>query len=224
MRSLRSTVFLLLLGWAFVSALAAIFLRVWLRERQRRTVFPAGSASQLLNPMRGLLQPVRPNVELFHLEEGDTALEVGPGPGYFSIEASRVVGASGRVLCLDLQPGMATLLGERLRAARVQNVQPLVGDATRLPLAGGSVDKAFLVAVLGEVPDRPAALAELRRVLRPGGVLAFSETLTDPDYMFQDGLEDLCRAFGFEPIERKGSLLGYSMSFRAPGHRRRGAT
>ena len=217
MRAVRSLVLSALAGWALLSVLAALFARVWLRERRGRTVYPASAAAQLLHPMRARLQPVLGTLQRFHLQEGDTVLEIGPGPGYFSIEASRLAGPTGRVVCLDLQPGMAAVLRGRLRAANAGTAQPVVGDATRLPLASGSVDKAFLIAVLGEVPDRPAAIAELRRVLKPGGVLGFGETLTDPDYMFQDGLVDLCRAFGFEPLERKGSLLGYVMTFRAPG-------
>ena len=107
--------------------------------------------------------PVRQTLDRFNLDEGDTALELGPGPGYFSIEASRMIGPTGRLLCLDIQPGMAVILRERLRAEGSDG-QLVVGDAIQLPLAGGSVDKAFLVAMLGEIPDRPAALAELRRV------------------------------------------------------------
>ncbi len=120
------------------------------------------------------------------------------------------------MLCLDLQPGMAAILRERLRTEGASAAIPVVGDAMRLPLASGSVDKAFLVAMLGEIPDRPAALAELRRVLKPGGVLGFSETMSDPDYAFMSELEDLCRAYGFKRLETRGQLLGYTMTFRAP--------
>ena len=81
-----------------------------------------------------------------------------------------MVGASGRVLCLDLQPGMLQLLAPRLEANAVTNAEPVVADATRLPLADGCVDLAFLITVLGEMFYRTAALAELRRVLRPDAV------------------------------------------------------
>jgi ubiquinone/menaquinone biosynthesis C-methylase UbiE len=85
-----------------------------------------------------------------------------------------------------------------------------------LPFANRSVDVAFLVAVLGEVPDRPAALAELRRVLKPGGTLGFLETLSDPDYVFVDTMKDLCRAFGFDLVDHQRQRLGYTMTFTAP--------
>ncbi len=216
MRTLQRLLAFVTVGWAIVSALAAAGIIVWFRERNARTVFSASGAMSLLSPAREHLMPVRATLDRFHIAEGDTVLELGPGPGYFSIEASRMAGPGGRVLCLDLQPGMAAILRKRLRAEGASAAQPVVGDAMRLPIASGSVDKAFLVAMFGEIPDRPAALAELRRVLRPGGILGFSEALTDPDYAFMSELEDLCRAYGFERLETRGQLLGYTMTFRAP--------
>lgn len=221
MRTLRRLLASVIFVWGIVSGLATVAIIVWFRERDARTVFPAGSAASLLVPARRWLMPVRQTLDRFNLDEGDTVLELGPGPGYFSIEASRMVGAQGRVLCLDLQPGMAVILRERLRTEGAGSGQPIAGDAIRLPLADHSVDKAFLVAMFGEIPDRPAALAELRRVIKPGGMLAFSETFTDPDYMFVNELEDLCRAYGFERLERQRAILGYTLTFTAPKKRAR---
>jgi ubiquinone/menaquinone biosynthesis C-methylase UbiE len=176
---------------------------------------PFSEAEHLIQPGRRLIHPVRRTLERFRLKPGDAVLELGPGPGYFTIEASGIVGAEGRVLCLDIQPEMVSMLGRRLEEHGIANAHPLVGDALNLPLAESSVDAAFLVAVLGEIPDRPRALAELRRVLKPGGVLSFMETLTDPDYMFQDSLRDLCRACGFNFLDQGGQFLGYTMCFTA---------
>jgi ubiquinone/menaquinone biosynthesis C-methylase UbiE len=108
---------------------------------------------------------------------------------------------------------LADLAG-RLRQAGVANADLILADATHLPLVDDSVDAAYLVTVIGEVPDRPQALLELRRVLRSGGVLSFTESLTDPDYQFEDSLRDVCRASGFEPLEHIRGLLGYTMTFR----------
>ncbi|MFH1833750.1 MAG: class I SAM-dependent methyltransferase [bacterium] len=143
-------------------------------------------------------------------------LELGPGPGYFTVEASRMVSAEGRVVCLDIQPEMITLLRGRLDEKQVANAHPLVGDATSLPLADGSVDVAVMVTVLGEIPDRPSALAELRRVLKPGGALSISENLSDPDYQLEASVRDLCRASGFEELDCSREVMGYTMCFAAP--------
>ena len=202
--------------WGILSGLGAVAIIVWFRERNARTVFSASAAASLLVPARGWLMPVGQTLDRFNLKQGDTVLELGPGPGYFSIEASRMVGANGRVLCLDLQPAMAAILHERLRTDGASSGQPIAADAMRLPLADLSVDRALLIAMFGEIPDRPAALAELRRVIKPGGMLGFAETFTDPDYMFVSELEDLCRAFGFESLVRQPARLGYTLTFAAP--------
>ncbi|MDP2949433.1 MAG: methyltransferase domain-containing protein [Chloroflexota bacterium] len=213
MRALRVLLAVLLAGWALLS----VCLVLWLRERYGRGgPIPASQAGTLLHPLRRWVHPVRPTLEKFRLKPGYTVLEVGPGPGYFTVEASRMVGPTGRVICLDIQREMIALLRRRLDESGVANAHPVVGDATRLPLRDGSVDAAFLVAVLGEIPDRPAALRELRRVMRPGGVLSFTETLTNPDYVFQDSLRDLCRASGFEELGRSREVTGYTMTFAAP--------
>lgn len=189
----------------------------WYLERhQRRGPMPFAQAGTLRNPLRGLIHPVRRTLERAHVEPGATVLEVGPGTGYFSVEASRMIGGGGRLLCLDIQQPMLVELAEHLRGAGVINADLLLGAATRLPLAEDSVDSAYLVAVLGEVPDRPQALWELRRVLRRGGVLSITETLTDPDYQLEDSVRDVCRAVGFEPLEHTRGLLGYTMNFAVP--------
>jgi ubiquinone/menaquinone biosynthesis C-methylase UbiE len=170
----------------------------------------------LHTPLRGLVHPVGPMLEKFGLRSGMTVLELGPGNGYFSIEAARLLGSDGRLVCLDIQRPMLTDLRDRLAGAGVANAHPVLGDAHRLPLADASVDVAFLVTVLGEIPDRPQGLAELRRVLKPGGTLSITEHLTDADYQFEDTVRDLCRASGFEPGEHQRRFLGFTMNFAAP--------
>lgn len=195
---------------------AAYQVVAWFVDRYGRAgPIPYSQAGTLRSPLRPIIHPVRRTLERSHVKPGATVLELGPGTGYFSVEAARMVGPGGRLLCLDIQPPMLADLAGHLREAGVDRAELLVGDATRLPLADGSVDTAYLVAVLGEIPDRPAALFELRRVLRSGGVLSITETLTDPDYQLEDTVRDVCRAVGFEPLEHVRGLLGYMMSFRA---------
>lgn len=186
----------------------------WFAERRRREVFPAEQSDALLNPLRSRLMPARKTLERFQLTEGHTVLEVGPGPGFFTVEASRIVGPAGRIICLDLQRGMIERLNARLAEADVRNADALVGDAMRLPLRDASVNRAFLVTVLGEIPDMPAALGELRRVLVPGGVLAIDETLRDPDYVRLSTLREMCAAAGLEEAAYHRSPLGYTACFR----------
>ena len=166
--------------------------------------------------------PVAATLERFDIRPGQTVLELGPGPGYYSIEASRMLGPEGRLLCLDIQRGMLDVLARRLAEAGADNVGLAVADAMHLPLATASVDRAFLVTVLGEVPDPDAALAELRRVLKPGALLGFCESLGDPDIVFLGKLRNLCGRQGFEEVACYRNPLGYTAVFRAPPELRRG--
>lgn len=209
--------FIVCAAWTVLSIAVIGFSRIWFREREGRTgPIPVSQAAGLTLPLRGVLDHPREMLQAFRLREGQTVLEIGPGPGYFTPEAARIAGPEGRVLCLDLQAGMLNLLQQRLRDRGVRNTAPIAADATRLPLAGHSVDVAYLAAVFGEIPDRAAALVELRRVLKPGAHLSFFETMRDSDYIYVDQLKDLCAAFGFRLVEHKARFLGYTMTFVTP--------
>ena len=71
--------------------------------------------------------------------------------------------------------------------------------------------------MMGEIPDRPRALSEFRRVLRPGGTLAVSEAaLMDPDYVRFPVLIQLATAAGFEPGESFSQWFQYTQRFTSP--------
>ena len=214
MSRLLRVLFLVLGGAALV--LAGRFILAWFTERRRREVYPASQAAALLNPLRERLMPVEKTLDRFGVSSGQTVLEVGSGPGYYTLKASRRIADSGRILCLDIQRGMLETLRSRIEDADVRNADLVVADATHLPLAAGCVDVAFLVTVLGEVPEPEAALAELRRVLKPGGRLGFGETMRDPDYVLLGRMRRMCRAQGFEEAAYHREFLGYTITFRVP--------
>jgi len=99
------------------------------------------------------------------------ALEIGSGTGYFSLNLLQL-GLIGRLVATDISPGM---LGELAATAKRLglDLETAATDAERLPFQDQSFDLVFGHAVLHHLPALPAALAEFRRVLRPGGTLAF---------------------------------------------------
>ena len=196
-----------------VVAVAAKVRAFWLSERRARTVYPARDATALLSPARKLIQRPAALVRRFGVRPGQRVLELGPGPGYFTVETARLLGDAGFVVAADLQPGMIEALQRRLVPHDAARVRGIVADATRLPLASGSFDCVYLNAVLGEIPDPDAAARELRRVLRPGGVVAFSETVNDPDYVRQGELKRICFDAGLGFLDQRRQLLGYTMRF-----------
>src|SRR4030095_15104566 len=88
---------------------------------------------------------------------------------------------------------------------------------TRLPSRDGAFDLVFVVEVMGEIPDKPRALSEFRRVLRPEGTLAVSEAaLLDPDYVRLPVLMRFARAAGFTPCEGFSQWLQYTQRCVSP--------
>src|SRR5918993_542914 len=118
--------------------------------------------------------------EILAPEPAQRMLEVGPGTGYYSLHAARWLEPDGTLEVLDIQQEMLDHTMRRAHALGISNIVPTRGDARRLPYLDGYFDAAYLVATLGEVPDKGRALSELRRVLRRGGRLVVGEVLLDP--------------------------------------------
>lgn len=148
------------------------------------------------------------------LQPGDRVLEVGPGPGRLLIPAARRVLPGGAVEGLDVQQGMVARLAKR--AAGVANLQVSLGDATRMPFPAATFDVVFLAMVLGEIPDRQAAIAECYRVLRPGGRLSITEMIADPHFQSRAKVTQLTAAAGFAPPEIAGRWYSYTANFAKP--------
>jgi len=142
-------------------------------------------------------------------EPGETVLEVGPGTGYYALPVARWLEPSGTLHILDLQQEM---LDHTMRLARVEgitNLEPRQGDARRLPYPDASFDAAYLVAVLGEVPDQDEALRELRRVVKAGGRIVVGELLGDPHMVGERSLRRRAIAAGLRFERRVGPRIGY---------------
>ena len=167
---------------------------------------PHTQAGHLLNPLRRLILSPKQLVARLGLQPQFTVLELGPGPGYFSVEVARAL-PRGRLILVDVQQEMLDMARERLERHGLTNVEYVCADARRLPLADAGVDVAFLVAVLGEVPEPDKAMCELHRVLRPGGKLSLTERMIgDPHSLDRDYVATIALQAGFSRPERMGRL------------------
>jgi ubiquinone/menaquinone biosynthesis C-methylase UbiE len=154
--------------------------------------------------------------EMLCSESGQRMLEVGPGTGYYSLHAARWLQPEGTLEVLDIQQEMLDHIMRRAHSQGISNIVPRQGDAQALPYPDGHFDAAYLVATLGEVPDKERALRELCRVLKAGGRLVVGESRPDPHMVSSDDLRMLADAAGLSYEGRMGGRLGYFASFRAP--------
>jgi ubiquinone/menaquinone biosynthesis C-methylase UbiE len=149
--------------------------------------------------LRGVLRP----------QPGERLLELGIGTGYYSCQLAEWIVPGGTLELFDLQQ---KFLDHTIRAAadrELMNLVPTQGDATNLPYEDNSIDGVILTAVLGEIPDRQAALREIHRVLKPGGRLVVGELFGDPHFTSRGSLKRLGAEAGLELTEVSGPPFGY---------------
>src|SRR5262245_13564110 len=163
----------------FVATIVGFLAYLAWRRRSPRP-FPPWMTPLLHSPLRRRSFSPGAAARRHGIAAGMTVLEVGPGDGYLTLAATDRIAPGGRLVCLDVQLAML----RKLRKTLGSQSPPLVcASGSRLPFQARTFDLVFLSHVLGEIPDRPGALAEYARVLRPKGTLAITEGLPDPDFI-----------------------------------------
>ena len=149
---------------------------------------------------------------------GMRVLDAGCGPGRLTIPAAERVGADGEVVAVDVQEGMLAAVRRNVADRGFTNVRTVLGGIESVSTTGGvnagTFDRALLVAVLGEVPDRQAALRALLTALKPGGILSVTEVIPDPHYQTRDTVRRLAEDAGFELADSYGTPLAFTLNLR----------
>lgn len=113
-------------------------------------------------------------VEQMDMRPGGTVLDVACGPGASSVAAAEAVGPDGRVIALDSSDQMLRMAGERAAAKGLENVETRLGDMAQLDLPANSFDAVISVLGVFYVPDMPALISSMWRIVKPGGQLAIT--------------------------------------------------
>jgi SAM-dependent methyltransferase len=129
----------------------------------------------LASPVRRLFFNPSPVVTPY-VRPGMTVLEPGPGMGFFTLELARLVGPTGRVVAVDIQPRMIEGLKRRAaKAGLLERVDARLARPDSLGVAGLAADFGFAFAVVHEVPAARPFFAELAAALKPGALLLMAE-------------------------------------------------
>jgi len=167
-------------------------------------VCPVSLAGGLDSGIRKLLQNPSRILDA-HVREGMTVLDLGCGPGFFSVEMARRVGESGSVIAVDLQEGMLERLRKKIRGTEFEiRIKLHKGGEDGIGVSQ-KVDLLFAFYVMHELPDQTAFLSEFRSMLRPNGSLYIAEPkahVTRRD---------------FEETIRVAESLGFSLTTRLRG-------
>jgi arsenite methyltransferase len=185
-----------------------------------------GVPATALESFAGVGCPFRAGV----IQPGDVVLDVGAGSGTDTLIAAGLVGPRGRVLALDLTPEMLDKLRRNVALAGAANVEVIEGNVEAIPLSDASVDVVTSNGVLNLVPEKPKAIAEICRVLRPGGRVQIADIVVshpvgdkarkDPKLwaecvvgaMIEEDYLDLFRSAGFSDVKALRSFDYFSGS------------
>jgi ubiquinone/menaquinone biosynthesis C-methylase UbiE len=118
------------------------------------------------------------------LEPGQKVLEVGCGPGFFTIPASRIVGEKGSVCALDISPLAVERVRQKIEMAGATNVETILADAAQTGLPARSFDLAFVFGVAHPVGEMESILIELHWLLKPAGILSIEGASRTPNGLF----------------------------------------
>jgi ubiquinone/menaquinone biosynthesis C-methylase UbiE len=153
--------------------------------------------------------------EVLDPQPGERVLEVGPGTGYYALPVAGWLAPNGHLDVVDVQQEMLDHTLARAGEQGIDNIAPVRADARSLPYPDDVFDAAYLVTVLGEIPDQGAALRELRRVVKPDGRIVVGELFGDPHMVTHRALTTRATASGLRVDGGLGGRLWHFTRLRA---------
>lgn len=140
-----------------------------------------------------------------------TVLDVGCGPGRVAIPIAEKLKEGGHVVAMDIQQGMLDKTKNKALAKNLNNISYLHAALGDNKLEKNRFDRVILVTVLGEIPDREAALKELFNTLKPGGILSVTEVIFDPHFQTKKTILKLATPIGFRQKAFYGNAIAYTI-------------
>ena len=142
-------------------------------------------------------------------------LDFGCGPGRLTIPLARQVGPTGTVTAFDIQPTMLERVRQKALQENLANIEFVEGAAGDGKLEC-QYDRALLVTVLGEFPEKKMPMKVIFDGLKPGGLLCITETIADPHFQTRKNVLDTAGTAGFVERGFFGTRISYTMLFEKP--------
>ena len=136
------------------------------------------------------------------IKSGLKVLEVGCGPGAFTIPAAELIGKDGFVYALDIHPLAIKRVEEKIAESGIENIKPVFADASNTGLSDQGIDLVFMFGIPHVAGGLTNVLSEIHRVLKPEGILSFEKSRRSENKLITD-IENN----GFMFTEKKGGIL-----------------
>ncbi|NHB67715.1 class I SAM-dependent methyltransferase [Perlabentimonas gracilis] len=176
-------------------------------------IFPNQWAFTLLFPLRKIFISPKQLIERMELEENHTVLELGPGPGFFSVPVAKIL-KKGKLVLADIQQEMLDYAKKRIERRKLTNVDFYLCNGKNFAFDDESFDRIFMVTVLGEVENQDEYIQEFYRMLKPSGILSVSEQAGDPDKMTAEQIRKLAERHNFSFCRVYGSRRNFTVNFK----------
>ena len=157
------------------------------------------------NPLLPLLKNPYRSLKTAGLRQGQKVLEVGCGPGFFTIPAAKMVGREGIIYATDINHRAIKKVEEKMRKYGIGNIKPILGNAADSGLQDSSIDMAFIFGLRYIAGGLSNLISEMCRILRLGGILSFEKTTGSDEEL----VEEVERA-GFTKTEKKGRIFVFT--------------
>lgn len=173
-------------------------------------ICPVWAGHLLASPLRRLFNNPK-KILGQHVTEGMTALDIGCAMGFFSFPLAEMVGAQGKVVCVDLQEGMIEVLEKRARKAGLSDrieTRLCSKDSLGLKEVRGTIDFALAFAVVHEVPDVGSFFSEIHKAIKPGGRFLVAEPKGHVSKSHFDATVLVAEKKGFNIVNRSRTFFG----------------
>ena len=167
---------------------------------KQKQICPTWGAVGLDNSFRRLFHNPQKILKPF-IKEGMTVLDIGCGPGFFTIEIAKMLNSSGKVIAADLQNGMLNKIRKKIEGTNLaQTVELHKSDFESIGVTE-KVDFVFVFWMFHEVRQQKKFIEELSFILKPNGLIFIVEPKIHVSKKEFHVMVDLTKAFGFTIVE-----------------------